>query len=180
MSLHLQLLAAALHAQRDGVAGLVLHDLHEEVEEVAHRPALNGRDHVVDLQDFLRGAVRLELRHARAFPARDRSAVHARPGLADLRRGQQRGEDVARAVNRDREADPLRAVHDRAVDADQLAQDVDQRAAAVAGIDQRAGLDEAGVMDGVVAGADGDLAVQRRDDAGGDGVLEAERDCRRR
>ncbi len=62
------------------------------------------------------------------------------------------------------------AREDRGVDADQLAGHVDQRAAGVAGIDRRIGLDEELIV------GDADLgARQRRDDAMGHGLADAER-----
>ena len=65
---------------------------------------------------------------------------------------------------------------DRRVDADQFAVHVHQRAAGVARVDRGVGLD--GVEHGVLVlgvAARGDRPVQRADDAGGDGALEAER-----
>ena len=65
---------------------------------------------------------------------------------------------------------PPRARQDGAVDADELAPEVHQRAAGVARIDGGVGLDEVLVAVRVDAGA-----PQAADDAGGDGVLQAER-----
>ena len=59
---------------------------------------------------------------------------------------------------------------DGGVDADQLALGVDQRAAGVAGVDGRVGLDEV-----LVAAARDPAAAERADDARGDGLAEAER-----
>ena len=68
---------------------------------------------------------------------------------------------------------------DRAVDADHLAGHVDQRAAGVAGVDGRVGLDRvddgAGSSPAASALAGADRAVERADDAAGDGALQAER-----
>jgi hypothetical protein len=78
-----------------------------------------------------------------------------------------------RHVGRDREADALVAAgarQDRGVDADQVAVHVDQRAARVAGVDRRVGLDE--VL--VVLDADRGPA-DRRDDAHGHRLADAER-----
>ena len=59
---------------------------------------------------------------------------------------------------------------DRGVDADQAAGEIDQRAAGIAGIDRGVGLDEELVV------GDPDLgARQRRDDAVGHGLADAER-----
>ena len=57
----------------------------------------------------------------------------------------------------------------RGVDADHIAVEVEHRAARIARIDRGVGLDVA------VVEAGADVAVQRRDDAGGDGAAEAER-----
>ena len=77
-----------------------------------------------------------------------------------------------RGVDRDREADRLRAADDRGVDADHLAARVQQRPARVARVERRVGLDH--VRD-QPAGAGAHAASERADDARGDGVLEAER-----
>ena len=78
----------------------------------------------------------------------------------------------AHHVGRNRKADALRAAgarEDRGVDAGELAGHVDQRAAGIAGIDRRIGLDEELVV------GDADLrARQRRDDAVGHGLADAE------
>ena len=65
---------------------------------------------------------------------------------------------------------PPRAREDGAVDADEFAPQVHQRAAGVARIDRRVGLDEVLVAVGIDAGA-----PEAADDAGRDGVLQAER-----
>ena len=58
---------------------------------------------------------------------------------------------------------------DQRVDADHFAVEVEQRAAGIAAVDGGVGLDV------VVIGTGVDVAVARRDDAGGDGAAEAER-----
>ena len=71
-----------------------------------------------------------------------------------------------------RKADADRAAgrrHDRGVDADHLAVDVEERAAGIAAVDGGVGLDV------VVVGAGIDVAVERRDDAGRHRAAEAER-----
>ena len=78
----------------------------------------------------------------------------------------------SRAVDRDREADALRAADDRRGDADHVAVDVDERAARVAGIDRGVGLDEVGVGAVVLAL---DAPADGGDDARRDRVREAER-----
>ena len=78
-------------------------------------------------------------------------------------------------VRRDREADAVVAAGvalDLRVDADHLALEVEQRAAGVAVVDRRVGLDR--VVDREVVRR-GHLAVERADDAARDRVLEAER-----
>jgi hypothetical protein len=80
--------------------------------------------------------------------------------------------DRARHVARDREADALvaaRAREDRGVDADQLAAQVDERAAGVAGVDRRVGLDEVLVL------GDVESAAGRRHDAHRHRLADAER-----
>src|SRR5258708_7820638 len=72
---------------------------------------------------------------------------HQHRDLLALRRlaGHRLGDHAAHHVHGNREADALRAAgarEDRGVDADQAAVDVDQRAAGVARIDRRVGLDE--------------------------------------
>ena len=70
----------------------------------------------------------------------------------------------------------LRRPADRGVDADDLAGHVDQRAAAVAGVDRRVGLDRrVDVALPCASGPTFDRPVQRADDAAGDGGVEAER-----
>ena len=61
---------------------------------------------------------------------------------------------------------------DLRVDADDAALGVEQRAAGVAGVDRGVGLDHAGDREAV---GRLDVAVERGDDAAGDGALEAER-----
>ena len=86
--------------------------------------------------------------------------------------------DVAGQVHRNGEADALvafRAVRDDGgVDADQFAAVVDQRAAGVAGIDGRVGLDEVFIVFDAQVGAAGGA-----DDPHGHRLAHAERDCRR-
>src|SRR5262249_20502411 len=80
--------------------------------------------------------------------------------------------DAARHVDRYREAAAASAAartDDRRVDADELAAQVDERAAGIARIDGRVGLDEVLVVLDVEAGA-----AERADDSGGDGLAEAE------
>ena len=64
---------------------------------------------------------------------------------------------------------------DGGVDADDLAPQVDQRAAGVAGVDRRVGLHGVDVGELVVRVARGDRPVERADDAGGDRRAQPER-----
>ena len=115
--------------------------------------------------------------------------VHCRGRDADVRvrrlatRDELAG-DVHREVDRDREADTsgLRRTHascgreDGRVDADKSALLIDERATGVAGIDRGVGLNEVGVGGDVVGVLSLRLlrALQRRDDAARDGLVEPE------
>ena len=80
--------------------------------------------------------------------------------------------DGDRGLRGNRKADADRAARrrdDRRVDADDLAIEVEQRAAGIAAIDGGVGLDVVVVRTGI------DVAVARRDDAGGHRAAEAER-----
>ena len=96
-------------------------------------------------------AIRLAWSTGIAKPSADRAALGLRAGVAAQCR-------------------------DGRVHADQFAVHVDQRAARVAGVDRRVGLD--GVEHGVLVlrvAARGDRPVQRADDAGGDGAFQSQR-----
>ena len=73
-----------------------------------------------------------------------RDGLHrdADPAPADAAVADQAAGDELGRVDRDREADPLRRQDDRRVDADHLAPRVDQRAARVAGVQRRVGLED--------------------------------------
>jgi len=177
------LVAAALQREACGAAGLEAghcrqQRLHAIGLLVAHRS-----DHVAGADAGLGG--RAVLQHA--------GDDHARVGLHAEGLGQL-GREVARLDadpaaahlaflhdalehdlghrHGDGEADAhaaARARIDRGVDAQQVAVDVDQRAARVAGVDGRVGLDE------VLEVVDAELvAAQRRDDAAGHGLADAE------
>ena len=90
-------------------------------------------------------------------PASARRAATPSHGALDLAARDQLLGDVLGEVDRDREADALAAGVDRGVDADRLAADVAQRAARVAEVDRRVGLDE--VL--VVGRAAEDVEVRR-------------------
>src|SRR5262249_12039524 len=115
----------------------------------------------------LRRALRLHLRDHAAFAALI-LAARADPADAHVPEAEQVLDDRARAIDRDREgvaralADP-----DRAVDADEIAIDVEHRPARGAGVDQGVGLDQVLVR---VLLVDRDRAVERAHDAGGDRV----------
>src|SRR3990172_13004082 len=93
----------------------------------------------------------------RAAPRLNGRLCSRRGGLID---------ELPGGVDRDREADPLGALRDGAVDAHHLATLVDERPAAVARVDRGGGLDEAGQLLGGAGHliANGDRAVERRDD----------------
>ena len=80
------------------------------------------------------------LLHGRVDGVEPDAEPRAGQRLAGGRLGEQRSGDV----DRDGEADALAVAGDRGVDADDLAARVEQRAAAVAGVDRRVGLDEVG------------------------------------
>ena len=141
------------------------------IDHVARLDAAGlGRALIVDAGDQ-RAARRLDaeavgdvvgdLLNAHAEPAAPRLAVLAQ--LIDHRH---------RGVGRHRKADADRAAgrrDDRGVDADDFAVEVEQRAAGIAAIDGGVGLNV------IVVGAGIDVAVARRDDAGGHRAAEAER-----
>ena len=83
--------------------------------------------------------------------------------------------DAERIIDRDREAHTgARAAggHDKRVDADELAFSIHERAAGIARIDSRIGLDHVGVDRARLRIGIG--AVHRRDDAGRNGLFHAE------
>ena len=137
-------------------------------------PAFSAAEPRVDLrhQHALGGGNVQRLGHV----GRERIDVHAQQATLDRAVFQQLVHDAAGHVDRDGEADAdvaAGARQDGAVDADQLAPEIHQRAAGVAGVDRGVGLDEVLVAVLVDAGA-----AQAADDARGDGVLQAKRDCR--
>ena len=104
---------------------------------------------------------------AALVPAADADVAAPHPAVPD---------DLAQheiaGVGRHREADALRARDDGGVDADHLAGRGDQRAARIAGIERRVGLDH--VLD-QPADLRAQRAAERRDDAGRHRGVEAER-----
>ena len=115
------------------------------------------------------GVLELELFGQRRGDVLDHDAEVAAGDMAVL---DEAVHDVAGEVGRDGEADALvaaGAAEDGGVDADEPALDIHQRAAGVAGVDGRVGLDEVLiVLDAEVAAARG------ADDARGDGLADAE------
>ena len=101
--------------------------------------------------------------------------LHADPqiGAFYLARLDQLFHDLQGEVDRYRKADAdiaAAARKDSGIDADQLAAQIHQRAAGVAGIDRGVGLNEV-----LIAADVQTAAAQGADDAGGDGLAEAER-----
>ena len=132
---------------------------------------------------LLRRRALLDAQHDRAFGHRHAELLRrlrrevlrldAEPPAPHLAEVQDLVDHRARHVGRHREADAdvaARRPDDRGVDADQLAAQVDERAAGVAGVDRGVGLDELLVA----VGAD-PAAPERADDAGGDRLPDAER-----
>ena len=104
---------------------------------------------------------------------RHRLQARAKPRPLDgLAAALRRSHDDAHHVGRDRKTDALRSAgarEDRGIDAGELAGHVDQRAARIARVDRSIGLNEELVV------GDADLrARQRRDDAVGHGLPDAE------
>src|SRR6187551_1251639 len=94
-------------------------------------------------------------------------ATRRSPRLGRLARGAVGdGDEVRRRLDRDREAEALGVARDRGVDADDGARRVEERAAAVAGVDRSVGLEEVVELDRL-AGLlvlDRDAPAGRRDD----------------
>ena len=96
----------------------------------------------------------------------------AEPAAAKLAELTQRIHHADDGLGGHRKADADRAARgrdDQRVDADDLAVEIEQRAAGIAAVDRGVGLDVAVIGSGI------DVAVARRDDAGGDGAAKAER-----
>ena len=145
------------------------------VVAAAFEAGLVGRAALFDALDedafFDRQVERLRQRRG------DRAAFDPEVGVFDFAVGLELVDLVSGRVDRDREADADVALAaaaglDLGVDPDHFAGRVDQRAARVAGVDRRVGLDH--VVDREPVGRL-DLALQGGDDAAGDGAVEAER-----
>ena len=187
----LLLTALTQHRHFDGLPGLLEAHLLLQLRRVVDRLAVERDDHVTRLEArVLRGRwpVGEALDHDAAdllqahrlgvlLPGVLDADAHDRPlHVAGLHQLLHHG---AREVDRDREAvtrvEP-RLTRDRRVDADHLALDVDQRAARVARVDRRVGLNK--VLDAVVRPRQAtEGAALRADDPGGhgEGELLAER-----
>ena len=123
----------------------------------------------------------IDRRHQRAFGLVEAEArrqvvadmldAHAEPPALDRAAHLQLRHDIARKRGRNGEADADAAAvrrEDRRVHADDLALEIEGRAAGIAAVDRGRDLEE------VVIGARPDLAPARRDDAGRGGMAEAE------
>ena len=119
-------------------------------------------DHLDDLDRAVAAERRRDARRQRPGAARD-----ADPGAPHAAVAHQRGDDPARR-RVDRHGQAEADAGDRGVDPDHAAAAVDQRAARVAGVERGVGLDD--VVDDArrAAGAGGQRAAERGDDAGGD------------
>src|SRR6185437_4483112 len=171
--------------------GAVIHPL-EIVAQIQHRADWT----VVQLVDHVAGTDARALRRAAAGHlhnldrhllldvelAAERLRQHARL-CGDAQDGatydavfHQPGGDPVDGVHRDGERETLRLLDDGDVDADDLALRVDQRATGVARVDGGVGLDD--VLDHLAAIARKG-AMERADDADGDGALQADRAANR-
>ena len=168
-------------ARADPLAG----EQADQVVGAGNRQAVERHDHVAGEQS---GAVRRAARNGlgdgrgRALrqsgrelhAARDRGLLRGYPdeSAANPAVTHQLAEHELGRIGGDREADALRALDHGGVHADHLAMRRDERAARIAGIERRIGLDH--VVD-QAAGARAQRAPERRDDAGRHGRFEAER-----
>src|SRR3954467_9564754 len=173
-------LAAAAHGDGDRLAGLVRVHQRGQRRGVLDRLAGHGRDHVAGLQAGARRRGALGDGGDRRARARAVLGRDAEVGVVDLAALHELLDDVVDGVRGDGEADADVArltggrgagALDLRVDADDLAGAVEQRAAGVAGVDGRVGLDD--VVDRVAVGR-ADLALQGGHDAGGQRAVEPE------
>ena len=190
-------LAVAVHVERHLVARVLGAHVQHEVAGGCDVLAVELRDDVALLQaGFGRAGAFADGRHVGAFVNGQAVAlgvlrVHGGEGHAELRMGRGLAVDdllgeVHRVVHRDGEADAgvvAGVRRDQRVDADELAVRVDERAAGVTGVDSGVSLDHIRVDGGfaravavLIGGGVHDLRTARgRHDAGGNGLLEAER-----
>ena len=135
------------------------------IRSSARRPARSAGRALDHLDDLDRAIAAERGRHARR--QRPRSAGDPDPGAAHAAVAHQGRDDPAgRRVDRHREAE-ADARH-RGVDPDHAAAAVDQRAARVAGVQRRVGLDHVVDDPRRAAGASGQRAAERRHHAGRD------------
>ena len=133
-------------------------------------PAVRRGSVGLDRDDEDAGRLREVVEPRDAAEERHVLAGHAQIAAPDAAVAQERGQDGVDGVDRDGEAQPLAAGDDGGVDADDGAGAGHERAAGVAGIERRVGLNH--VLD-QPAGARAQRPAERADDAGRDGVLEA-------
>src|SRR3954454_14431422 len=168
--------AAAFDRHLGPLPGLALRNRGADVLGGGDLRVVDGDDLVARLQaGLLGGRAGHDRVHARARAVLRRHVAHAQIGALDLPAGLDPGDDRLHGVDRYGEADAgvgVAAALDLRVDADHAAVAVQQRAAGVAGVDRRVGLD--GVGDRKAVGGV-DRAPEAGDDAGRDGSLEAER-----
>jgi hypothetical protein len=175
--LEVQRAAFADDPQRGLGAGLELGDAAAEVAEGGDVVAVDADDAVAVLQSGLGGG---GAGHDGADDGAglggaadggfDVAAGDAEPAADDLAGALDLRDDLLGLVDGDGEAEALAAGVDGGVDGDDLALEVEQRAAARAGGDRGVGLQEVDVAVGVEAEA---AAALGRDDAGAGGLLEA-------
>ena len=177
------LLAVADDGQRLAGAGLGRTHQRRQIGAVVHRLAGVGHDDIASIQPGPGGGtVRAHIGHQRA--ARLLQIERARQVLRDLLQadahpapgyppvGLELGDHVHRYIGRDGERQPhvtAAAAENLGIDAHQLAVEIEQWPAGVAGIDWHVGLDERHV--GIIR----QRAAQGADDAFGSSALQSER-----
>src|SRR3954454_22210115 len=173
-------LAVAPDLDGHHVAGGLALDAGRHVGRVVDAPAVDADDDVAGLQAAARARpAGLHRADDGAVGLRRRGAAgrHAEVRPVDRLALLQARDDLAHRVRRHREADAHVAVaglagrRDLGVDADDARAEVEERAAGVAGVDRRVGLDDLVDLD-AVGGAD--VAAEAGHDAGGRRAVEAE------
>ena len=184
--LHLQRLAGAHHREAAGTARLQRADAANQVAAAAHRRAVDVGYPVAGPQAAARrrrvlnhapGQRPVHLGDAQRGAQLVAGRAHEHPQIAVAHGAglDQVADAVLGGVDRQGKPDPGAAAAARrnpGVEADYLTLQVDQRAAGVAGVDGRVGLDVLGDV-GAVETARG-LAAERAHDPGGDAGLEPE------
>ncbi len=143
-----------------------------EINHAAHSAGVDGDNFIPGTQPCGRSRTASHdfLHDDALFTAHDRCPqINAKPGVAKTVWQQPVAEEAGQAAHGNGETDALGVIADRLVDADQLAVQVDQGAAAVAGVDGRVGLQNV-VVDGV---AIIQAAIHGAQDALGNAVLQA-------